>query len=57
MWLLIILAVHINDPSDQPARLTMQFPSEQQCRSAADTLGYDIKFKQFKLEAICSQKK
>jgi hypothetical protein len=57
MWVLVILAVHINNLNDVPARLTMQFPSEQQCLTAVDSLEYDIKFKQFKLEATCSQKK
>ena len=57
MWTLLIIAVHVNDPNDTPARLAMQFPSEQQCQAVADSLKYDIKFKQFKLEATCSQKK
>lgn len=57
MWTLLIIAVHVNDPNDIPARLTMQFPSEHECQAAANSLEYDLKFKQFKLEATCSQKK
>jgi hypothetical protein len=57
MWILLIIAVHLNDPTDRPAKLEMTFPTEQQCQAAADTLKYDLKFKQFKLEATCSQKK
>ena len=56
-WILIIVAVHINDPKDRPAQLEMTFSTEQQCLTTAQSLKYNIKFKQFKLEAVCSQKK
>lgn len=57
MWSLLIIAVHINNPTDQPAQLEITFPTEQQCLTAAQSLKYDIKFKQFKLETQCLQKK
>jgi len=57
MWLLIIIAVHVNDPQDRPARLQMTFPTEQQCLEAAKTVDYELKFKQFKLETQCLKKK
>jgi hypothetical protein len=56
-WILLLIAMNINDPNDIPARVELQFNTEQECRQAADTLTYWVKFKQFKLEATCSQKK
>jgi hypothetical protein len=57
MWILLIIAVHINDPNDIPAKMTLHLPNEKECMQAAKSLEYDLKFKQFKLEATCSQKR
>lgn len=56
-WILIIIAVHINDPNDQPARMKFGFETRELCEQTLNTLEYDIKFKSFKLEGRCSQKK
>ena len=53
MWLMILIAVHINDPSDQPARMTLEFPDQQSCEQAKSSLSYTVKFKNFKIEANC----
>ena len=55
MWLMILIAVHINDPSDQPARMTMEFPDQQSCEQAKSSLSYWVKFKNFKIEVSCQR--
>jgi hypothetical protein len=56
MWLMILIAVHINDPTDIPARMTMEFPDQQTCENAKSSLSYSVKFKSFKIEALCQKK-
>jgi hypothetical protein len=56
MWLMILIAVHINDPSDQPARMTMEFADQHSCEQAKSSLSYSVKFKNFKIEASCQRK-
>jgi len=53
---MILIAVHINDPSDQPARMTLEFPDQQSCEHAKSSLSYWVKFKNFKIEAFCQKK-
>ena len=54
---MILIAVNINDPSDQPAKMSMEFPDQQSCEYAKSTLSYSIKFKNFKIEAACKPSK
>lgn len=54
-WVLILIAVHVNDASDIPAKLSMTFESEQQCEKAKESIEYWIKFKSFKVEAKCQK--
>ena len=56
MWLMILIAVHINDPTDIPARMTIEFPDQQTCEQAKSSLSYSVKFKSFKVEASCQRK-
>ena len=56
MWLMILIAVNINDPSDQPAKMSIEFPDQQSCEQAKSTLSYSVKFKNFKIEANCQKK-
>ena len=53
---MILIAVHINDPGDQPARMTLEFPDQQTCEHAKSSLSYSVKFKNFKIEASCQRK-
>jgi hypothetical protein len=53
MWWLIIIAVHVNDPSDVPGRVELAFADQQSCESASTTMKYYLKFKSFKVEAKC----
>ena len=54
--MLILIAVHSKDPNDIPAYVTVEFPSQQRCLSALNTIQYEIKFKSFKVEAQCIEK-
>jgi hypothetical protein len=56
MWVLILIAVHINNPKDVPAKATMEFNSEQSCLESLRSLTYWIKFENFKLEGRCQKK-
>jgi hypothetical protein len=56
-WILLITAMHMNDPEDIPARIELRFQTQEQCEQTASTLEYWIKFKQFKLETQCLKKK
>lgn len=53
MWLLILVAVHINNPKDQPAWAHLSFKTEQECISALSSLEYWVKFQTFKVEGKC----
>jgi hypothetical protein len=55
MWLMILIAVHVNNPQDVPARLTIPFESQQACESAIPRITYWVKFEQFKIEAKCQK--
>jgi hypothetical protein len=56
MWLMLLIAVHINDPSDIPAKMTLEFPDQHSCEQAKSSLSYWVKFKNFKVEASCQRK-
>ena len=46
----------MNNPKDIPATLELRTQSQEECERIAKTLEYDLKFKQFKLEAKCLKK-
>jgi hypothetical protein len=55
MWLLILIAVQINDPSDQPGRVELQFADQKSCQQVLSTLKWQLKFKSFKIEGSCQK--
>lgn len=55
MWLLILVAVHINDPTDQPGRVEIQFHDQRSCEQALNTMNWNLKFKSFKVEGKCQK--
>lgn len=55
MWILIILAVHVNDVEDIPGKISLQFKTEQECIQAQSTIEYNLKFKQFKVISECKK--
>ncbi len=50
---MILLAVHINNPQDVPGRVELTFPSQTLCEQTLETVTYQIKFRQFKVEGQC----
>lgn len=55
MWILILIAVNINNSNDIPGKVTLQFHSQQQCEQALQSMTYWLKFKQFKIEGKCQK--
>ena len=55
MWVLIILAVHVNNPADNPGRVTIKFETEQQCQKARSSMEYWLKFDSFKVISECKK--
>lgn len=53
MWTLLLIAVHVNNPSDQPGRIELDMPDRQACQAAADSMRYWLKFSQFRVQAQC----
>ena len=56
MWILLLIAVHIKDPSDIPAKINLEFPSQESCQSALNSLTFWVKFESFKVEGKCTKK-
>jgi hypothetical protein len=57
MWILMIIAVHINNPEDIPAKVSFSFETKEQCEKIVTSLDYWVKFKDFKIEASCLKRK
>ena len=55
MWLLILLAIHTNDPNDQAGRIELSFEDKTVCEKVLSTMKYDLKFKSFKVIGKCQK--
>ena len=55
MWLMILIAVHIDNPKDQPGKIEMLFRDQQTCEQVLSTMKYELKFKSFKVEGVCQK--
>ena len=55
MWLMILIAVHMNNPNDIPGKITLQFQNQQQCEQALQSMTYWLKFDKFKIEGKCQK--
>lgn len=55
MWILMLIAVHISDPRDIPARIQIPFESQSACEYAKANVSYWIKFDQFKVTSECKK--
>lgn len=55
MWILMILAVHVNDPDDIPGKVSIEFNSQKECEHAQSTINSWIKFKSFKVISECKK--
>jgi len=54
--MLVLLAVNINDPQDQPGRIELEFKDKATCEQSLSTMTYRLKFKNFKVQGTCQQK-
>ena len=55
MWLLIILAVNINNPNDIPGKVSVEFATEAQCEQARASVKYWFKFDGFRAQPQCQK--
>jgi hypothetical protein len=53
--MLILIAMHINNPRDIPARVQILFDSQSACEAARDNMTYWIKFDNFKVVGECKK--
>ena len=53
MWIMILIAVHINNPKDIPGRVEIPFPNQQMCEQALATMKWQLKFESFRVEGRC----
>lgn len=53
MWILILIAMHINNPNDQPGRVELEFKDRASCEFALASMKFELKFKNFKVEGEC----
>lgn len=56
MWILLLLAVNIHNGKDIPGRIELEFKTQDSCLYSLNTLQYELKFKNFKIEAQCIKK-
>jgi len=55
MWMLVIIAMHINDPGNQPGRVELEFKDRTSCESALASMKYELKFKNYKIVGECKK--
>ena len=55
-WLLIILAVNVNNVNDVPGKVTLEFATEAQCEQTRSTMTSWLKFETFKIVSQCQKK-
>jgi hypothetical protein len=55
MWILLLLAVNINNPKDIPGRVTLEFPTQVECERARATMTSWLKFESFKVVSECKK--
>jgi len=55
MWLMILIAVHMNNPNDAPGKITLEFQTQQQCEQSLKSMTYWLKFEKFKIEGKCQK--
>ncbi len=53
---MILIAVHINDPTDVPGKITLEFIDQKTCEQSLQSMSYWLKFNQFKIDGKCIKK-
>jgi hypothetical protein len=56
MWILLLIAVHVNNPNDIPAKMSLEFETQESCEKALSTMTYWVKFPAFKVTGTCTKK-
>lgn len=56
-WILLLTAMHINNPNNIPATVSMKFDTEKACLEAKNSVEYKIKYESYKMVAECQRKK
>ena len=49
------MAIHINDPLDQPGRVELVFHDQKTCEQVLSTMKWNLKFKSFKVVGECKK--
>jgi hypothetical protein len=57
MWILVIIAVHMNNPSDIPGKIWIEFSNQQECQQALNSMTSWLKFSNFKVVGECMKKR
>ena len=55
MWILILMAIHTNNPNDMPGKITLEFQTQQQCEQSLKSMTYWLKFDQFMVVGKCQK--
>lgn len=53
---MILIAVHVNNPKDIPAKIEMQFADQASCERSRQSMSYWVKFEDFRIESKCVKK-
>lgn len=56
MWIMLLIAVHVNNPQDQPGRVELEFADQATCERVLATMTYQLKFSSFRVQGQCLKK-
>lgn len=55
MWVLILLTVNMHDVADVPSEIHIPYHTEIECEKAVAAMSYNLKFKHYKVTALCHE--
>jgi hypothetical protein len=55
MWILLLIAVNINSPNDIPAKVWLEFDTQESCEKSLSSLKVWLKFNSFKVQGQCTK--
>jgi hypothetical protein len=50
---MILMAVSLNNPKDQPGKIELAFNDQKTCEQVLSTMKYELKLSSFKIEGKC----
>lgn len=56
MWILLLIAVNVNNANDIPGKVELTFQDQETCQQTLSTVRYWLKLKTFKIIAQCEKK-